>query len=38
MENWEGAVDIKLYSMHLPVNARDFFCLALVQDKKISHR
>ena len=28
----------KLYSMHLPVKRTWFFCLALVQDKKISHR
>jgi hypothetical protein len=28
----------KLYSIHLPVKRTWFFCLALVQDKKISHR
>jgi hypothetical protein len=28
----------KLYSMYLPVKRTWFFCLALVQDKKISHR
>ena len=28
----------KLYSMHLPVKRTWFLCLALVQDKKISHR
>jgi hypothetical protein len=28
----------KLYSMHLPVKRTWFFCLVLVQDKKISHR
>jgi hypothetical protein len=28
----------KLYSVHLPVKRTWFFCLALVQDKKISHR
>ena len=28
----------QLYSMHLPVKRTWFFCLALVQDKKISHR
>jgi hypothetical protein len=33
MENWH-----KLYSMHFPVKRTWFFCLALVQDKKISHR
>jgi hypothetical protein len=40
MENWGGERDSwhKLYSMHLPVKRTWFFCLALVQDKKISHR
>jgi hypothetical protein len=42
MENWGeggGAVDINsVYSMHLPVKRTWFFCLALAQDKKISHR
>jgi hypothetical protein len=28
----------KLYSMHLTVKRKWFFCLALMQDKKISHR
>ena len=28
----------KQYSMHLPVKRTWFLCLALVQDKKISHR
>ena len=28
----------KLYSMHLPITRTWFFCIALVQDKKISHR
>ena len=37
MENWGGSWH-KLYSMHLPVKRTWFFCLALVQDKKISHR
>jgi hypothetical protein len=37
MENW-GDSWHKLYSMHLPVKRTWFFCLALVQDKKISHR
>ena len=37
MENWGGSWH-KLYSMHLPVKHTWFFCLALVQDKKISHR
>ena len=34
-----GAVDIYciVYSMLLPVKRTWFFCLALVQDKKISH-
>jgi hypothetical protein len=36
MENWGGSWH-KLYSMHLPVKHTWFFCLALVQDKKISH-
>ena len=35
MENWG---DSNLYSMHLPVKRTWFFCLALAQDKKISHR
>ena len=37
MENCGGSWH-KLYSMHLPVKRTWFFCLALVQDKKISHR
>ena len=37
MENWGGSWH-KLYSMHLPVKHTWFFYLALVQDKKISHR
>jgi hypothetical protein len=37
MEN-SGCSWHKLYSMHLPVKRTWFFCLALVQDKKISHR
>ena len=37
MENW-GRSWHKLYSMHLPVKRTWFSCLALVQDKKISHR
>ena len=36
MENW-GSSWHKLYSMHLPVKHTWFFCLALVQDMKISH-
>ena len=37
MENW-GDSWHKLSSMHLPVKRTWFFCLAIVQDKKISHR
>ena len=37
MANW-GDSWHKLYSMHLRVKRTWFFCLALVQDKKISHR
>ena len=37
MENW-GRSWHKLYSMHLPVKRTWFICLALVQDKKTSHR
>ena len=37
MENW-GSSWHKPYSMHLPVKRTWFFCLALVPDKKISHR
>ena len=37
MENLEGSWHT-LYSMHLLVKRTWFFCLALVQDKKISHR
>ena len=36
MENW-GSWH-KLYNMHLAVKRTWFICLALVQDKKISHR
>ena len=37
MENSGGSWH-KQYSMHLPVKRTWFFCLVLVQDKKISHR
>ena len=38
MENWGGHSWHKLCSMHLPVKCMWFFCLALVQYKKTSHR
>ena len=38
MDNWGWGSWHKLYSMHFPVKRTWFFCLALVQDKKILHR